>query len=176
MAAISFLFGGIRNPSKGRGLIMCCCMDIDLPSVSKNSNTFAFDTPMSRAPYPKGCTVRRVTIRGGCRSNFRHNKPCFRRQDTRSDIYLIRLQATRRLSRTRIRSRWDLAGGSLQVRSPAASIKALIAQCTIHISESTRHGVAANYPLASALITDLWGPRSPSRIPMRKEADWDTVK
>lgn len=47
----------------------------------------------------------------------------------------------------------------------------------IHIAESTRHGVAANYPLASALITDSWSPRAPSRKPTRKEAGcWDTVK
>jgi len=54
----------------------------------------------------------------------------------------------------------QIAGGKfLLCRLAAIPIKVLTAQCTIHISESTRCDVAVNYLLASALITDSWSKR-----------------
>lgn len=150
-------------------------VDIDLPSVSNSSNNHNLRHRQHGVTGVSQRIYRRVTMRGGCHSSFRHNKlpP---RQDARSDIYLIRLQRGD-VFHVRGHARAGIVGGILQVRSPAASIKALIAQCMIHISESTRHGVAANYPLASALITDSWSPRALSRKSIRKEAGcWDTVK
>lgn len=100
IGAISFLFGGIRNSSEGRGLTVCCCMEsqrtaIPSPSIRRHGRRIPRDIP---------------SVESRCGSSFRHNKPCFRQQDTRSDIYLIRLQATRRLPRTRIRSHWGPCG------------------------------------------------------------------